>query len=65
MKYNFAHTLSGITNDKFTTYFDDPGRIEREPGIYAGLDRDELAQVAAEYLAPARRVSLTVLPDNS
>lgn len=46
----------------FTTYFDDPHRIETEAEIYTQLQRSDLAKFAERYLQPASMVSLAVVP---
>jgi len=46
----------------FTTFFDDPRRIDTEPDVYARLERSDLAQFAQRYLQPASMVSLAVVP---
>ena len=46
----------------FATYFDDPGRIEREAEIYARIETAELVELTRQYLGPERRVTLNVVP---
>ncbi len=47
----------------FTTYFDDPLRIESEPEIYGRLERSELAELASRFLRPDMMTSLAVIPE--
>lgn len=46
----------------YTTFFDDPERIRKEIRTYASLEPGDLTEVAAEFLAPERRVVLAVVP---
>jgi predicted Zn-dependent peptidase len=46
----------------FTTFFDDPGRIEEEPARYLSLDRSDLQRCAAGFLRPEQRATVTVVP---
>ena len=48
----------------FTTFFDDPGRIEDEAEIYAGIRGSDLAQFAEHHLRPESMISLTVVPED-
>jgi predicted Zn-dependent peptidase len=46
---------------QFTTYFDDPGRIDREMDHYE-LPASELVRFAVDHLVPDNRVALSVVP---
>jgi zinc protease len=47
---------------QFTTYFDDPGGVEREVDRYLEIDGNDLRDFAARYLSESGRVSLRVVP---
>jgi zinc protease len=46
----------------FTTYFDDPHRLEEEAAIYNRIQRTDLVEVANRYLQPESMLSLAVVP---
>lgn len=46
----------------FTTYFDDPNRLEWELETYLDFESADLARVANQYLRSDTRVSLAVVP---
>lgn len=45
----------------FTTYFDDPHRLQQELGTYLELNLDDLARVAEQYLQTDAQVSLAIV----
>jgi len=45
----------------FTTYFDDPHRLQQELETYLELDREDLARVADHYLQTDAQVSLAIV----
>jgi predicted Zn-dependent peptidase len=47
---------------QFTTYFDDPGRIEREADPYLEVTPEEIVEVARACFDPSQRVVLSILP---
>jgi zinc protease len=49
----------------FTTYFDDPGGVEREADRYREIEPDELRALAAERFTASERVVVTVVPRNA
>jgi len=46
----------------FTTYFDDPHRIEKEVDVYTRLQRQDLADFATQFLRLEAIVKLAVVP---
>jgi zinc protease len=50
---------------QYTTYFDDPGRLAGEAERYRGVAAEELQELAAGYLGPDARVTVTVVPKAS
>ena len=46
----------------FTTFFDDPDRLNRDLDSYDRLSAEDLQRFAADHLDPARRVVVTVMP---
>lgn len=48
----------------FTTYFDDPQRIETEAEIYTRIEPEELRQLARRYLHDEARVTLAIVPES-
>lgn len=49
----------------FTTFFDDPDRINRDHDCYDRVSAEDLRQVAGEFLRPERRAVVTVVPRDS
>jgi predicted Zn-dependent peptidase len=47
---------------QFTTYFDDPGGVAREAGLYLEIEPRELAEYAADWWNEDQRVVVTVVP---
>jgi zinc protease len=47
---------------QFTTYFDDPGGLEREADRYRAVEPRDLAEFAAGHLRAEGRVRITVVP---
>ncbi len=47
---------------QFTTYFDDPGGVAREAGLYLDIEPRELAEYASAWWNEDQRVVVTVVP---
>ena len=47
---------------QFTTFFDDPGLVEREAEHYWDVTGQDIMDYAAAYLAPSERVRVAVVP---
>ena len=54
-----ANTQLGVS---FTTYFDEPGRIDSEIDRYLYQTSEDLAAVARDYLTPDKAVCVRVVP---
>ncbi|MEJ2085084.1 MAG: pitrilysin family protein [Acidobacteriota bacterium] len=49
----------------FTTYFDDPGLVDREVELYSELGSAEISELISTHLQPDRRITLFVVPDSN
>jgi zinc protease len=50
---------------QFTTYFEEPERLDRELDLYLDISGEEIQALAGELLIPERRVALRVVPDRA
>ena len=67
MLTSFYSSLQKLDNradlfSQFTTYFDDPGGVEREADRYREIELRDLLDFAAAHCTAAERVSVTVVP---